>query len=270
MCRVLEVSESGFYAWCQRLPSDRARTDEELLMYILTAHALSRGTYGVPRIAVDLEEAGIKVGRHRIARLMRAAQLQGVHRRRSYKTTVRNPAETPASDLVDRNFSATGPDQLWVADITYVSTQRGFYYLAVVLDVWSRRIVGWAAAATLHTAVVLEALEHAIRTRQPKAVVHHSDHGCQYTSLEFGLRCKQAGVRPSMGSVGDCYDNAMCESFFATLECELLDRTTFRDHAEAGAAVFDFIDGFYNRTRRHSALDYQSPMNYERIHAEAA
>jgi putative transposase len=151
-----------------------------------------------------------------------------------------------------------------------VPTWAGFLYLAVVLDVWSRRVVGWAMSSTLHTQVVLDALNMAVTQRQPREVVHHSDHGCQYTSVAFGVRCKEAGVRPSMGTVGDAYDNAMCESFFGTLECELLDRRRFRSQAEARMAVFDYIEGFYNPRRRHSALDYQSPIEYESAHAIAA
>jgi putative transposase len=169
-----------------------------------------------------------------------------------------------APDLVDRNFTASGPDRLWVADITYIPTWAGFLYLAVVLDAWSRRVVGWAMATHLRTELVLEAFNMAVSQRRPHAVIHHSDHGCQYTSFAFGRRCELMGVRPSMGSVGDAYDNAMCESFFATLECELLERTRFRTQAEARLAVFEYIEGWYNPHRRHSALDYRSPVNYER------
>jgi putative transposase len=196
--------------------------------------------------------------------------LRGVSRRKWVTTTVRNPGRPAAPDLVNRQFSSPAPDRLWVADITYIPTLAGFLYLAVVLDAWSRKIVGWAMAATLHTKLVLGALEMAIRLRQPVAVVHHSDHGGQYTSVAFGQRCQDAGVKPSMGSVGDAYDNAMCESFFATLECELLDRTKFATREEAEREVFSFIEGWYNPRRRHSALDYKSPMRYERDAKEAA
>ena len=168
-----------------------------------------------------------------------------------------------APDLVDRDFSAASADQLWVADITYVRTGTGFLYLAVVLDAWSRRVVGWSMATHLRTELVLDALNMAIWQRRPRGVVHHSDQGSQYPSIAFGARCKEAGVRPSTGSVGDAYDNALCESFFATLECELLDRCSFRSHAEARMAIFDFVEGFYNRRRRHSALGYQSPTAFE-------
>ena len=171
-----------------------------------------------------------------------------------------------APDLVERNFTAEAPDRLWVADITYIPTWAGFLYLAVVLDAYSRRIVGWSMGTTLATQLVLDALNMALMTRQAKGVIHHSDQGSQYTSIEFGHRCRDAGVRPSMGSVGDAYDNAMCESFFATLECELLDRCRFKTQAEARNATFAFIEGFYNRRRRHSSIGYLSPINYERRH----
>jgi putative transposase len=187
-----------------------------------------------------------------------------VSRRRFVVTTVRQPGAVPAPDLVQRDFEVDEANQLWVADITYIPTWAGFLYLAVVLDAWSRRVVGWAMATHLRTELVLEALEMAVRQRQPRSVIHHSDQGSQYTSLGFGRRCREAGVKPSMGSVGDAYDNAMCESFFATLECELLDRCRFATPAEASAAVFDFIEGFYNPRRRHSALGYLSPLDYER------
>jgi putative transposase len=173
-----------------------------------------------------------------------------------------------APDLVDRNFTADKPNMLWVADITYIPTWAGFLYLAVVLDAFSRRIVGWSMAATLHTQVVLDALDMALWQRRPSGVIHHSDQGSQYTSIEFGKRCREARVRPSMGSVGDAYDNAMAESFFATLECELLDRRRFKNQAEARMAVFEFIEGFYNPRRRHSSLGYLSPIKFEGQFAE--
>lgn len=165
---------------------------------------------------------------------------------------------------MDRQFVAEGPDRLWVADITYIPTWSGFLYLAVVLDAWSRRIVGWSMANHLRTELVLDALNMAPWRRRPDGVIHHSDQGCQYTSYAFGRRCREAAVRPSMGSVGDCYDNALCESFFATLECEPLDRDRFRTQAEARPAVFAFIEGWYNTRRRHSALGQLSPAEFER------
>jgi len=267
MCRVLEVSASGYYAWRRRLISVRTRENEKLQQRIRTIHDRSRQTYGAPRIHAELKDEGTRVGRKRVARLMKESGLAGVSRRKSIVTTRRSRSARPAPDLVDRQFAADKPNELWVADITYVPTWVGFLYLAVVLDVWSRKIVGWAMAAHLRTSLVTAALDMAITQRSPANVIHHSDQGCQYTSIEFGKRCRQAGVRPSMGSVGDCYDNAMCESFFATLECELIDRSAFKNHDEARHAIFDFIEGFYNTHRRHSALSYDSPVQFEKRQA---
>jgi putative transposase len=270
MCRALDVSPSGYYAWNERVPSKRSRADGELVERIREIHVRSRATYGVPRIHAELAADGIAVGRKRVARLMKLEKLEGVSPRKSTFTTVRDPKARPAPDLVDRAFTAKAPNELWVADITYIPTWAGFLYLAVVVDVWSRRVVGWSMETHLRTELVLEALNMAVGQRRPAAVIHHSDQGCQYTSIAFGLRCREAGVRPSMGSVGDAYDNALCESFFGTLECELLNRRRFRSQAEARLAVFDYIEGFYNTHRRHSALDYKSPLEYERSHALAA
>ena len=264
MCRVLGVSASGYYAWQRRVPSARAKADAAIIERIREIHAASRGSYGVPRIHAELVAAGYVVSRKRVARLMRAAGLAGISRRKRVRTTERRQGARPAPDLVERSFAADGPDRLWVADITYIPSWAGFLYLAVVLDAFSRRIVGWSMANHLRTSLVLDALEMALGQRRPRDVIHHSDQGSQYTSIAFGARCRQAGVRPSMGSVGDCYDNALCESFFATLECELLDRRRFQSHAEARMAVFEFIEGWYNPRRRHSAIDYLSPIDYER------
>ena len=267
MCRLLEVSTSGYYAWRVRGPSRRAQQDAVLLERIRTIHSRSRGTYGAPRIHAELKADGVRVGGKRVARLMRQAGLEGVTRRSHQKTTRRDVEAQSAPDLVEREFTTDAPDKLWVADVTYIPTRGGFLYLAVVLDAFGRRVVGWAMAGNLRTELVLEALEMAIAQRQPQGVIHHSDHGTQYTSIAFGNRCREAGVRPSMGTVGDCYDNAMCESFFATLECELLDRRKFDSRAEARLAVFEFIEGWYNPHRRHSSIGYESPMSYERKHA---
>jgi putative transposase len=267
MCRVLGVSPSGYYVWLTRGPSQRDLADEWLLAKIRTIHEESKGTYGTPRIQEELREEGIGVSKKRIARLLRLAGLQGVSRRRRPRTTEKDGEARPHTDLVNRNFRAEGPNELWVSDITYIPTWAGFLFLAVVLDAWSRRIVGWAMANHLRTELVLDALDMAIYQRRPGEVICHSDQGSQYTSLAFGARCREAGVRPSTGSRGDAYDNAMCESFFATLECELLDRRRFKTQAEAKIAVFEFIEGFYNPHRRHSGIDYLSPVNFERRYA---
>ena len=268
LCRALGVSESGYHAWAKRAPSPRARRDGELAALIRASHTDSDATYGAPRVLEDLAEAGHRVGRKRVARLMRAAGLVGVSRRKGPPRARRITPEMPhAPDLVRRAFTAAAPDQLWVADITYIPTYAGFLYLAIVLDAFSRRVVGWAMSSSLHTAVVLDALQMAATQRRPSGVIHHSDQGSQYGALAFGERCKALGVRPSMGSRGDAYDNAMAESFFATLECELLARRRFATHAEARVAIFRYIEGWYNPHRRHSALGQRSPLAFERAYA---
>ena len=264
MARVLGVSKAGYYAWLHRSPSAHAVADNALLKRIRTIHATSRQTYGAPRVHAELRAQGEQHGRKRIARLMREGGLVGAsHRRGGPVTTQPDKEARPAPDLVDRDFTAVGPNQLWVADITYVPTMAGFLYLAVVLDAWSRKIVGWSMANHLRAELVLDAMEMAIGQRRPGNVVHHSDQGSQYTSLAFGKRCTEAGVRPSMGSVGDAYDNAMAESFFSTLEAELLSRRRFASQAEARMACFSYIEGWYNPVRLHSSLGYRSPMAYE-------
>jgi putative transposase len=270
MCRALGVSPGGYYARLKRPPSARALADAELSARIAAIHRRSRATYGAPRIHAELKEQGIRVGCKRVARLMRVAGLHGASRRNWIITTVRDHQARPAPDLVERNFAAPAPNRLWVADITYIPTWAGFLYLAVVLDAFSRKIVGWAMATHLRTELVLQALDMALGQRHAAGVIHHSDQGSQYTSFAFGKRCKEAGIKPSMGSVGDCFDNAMCESFFATLECELLERRRFKTQVEARMAVFDFIEGWYNPQRRHSALGYLSPLAYERLHRDQA
>lgn len=267
-CRLLGVSTSGYYAWLAHQPADRARADEALTARIRAIHARSGETYGAPRIHAELAAEGRQVGRKRVARLMRAAGLAGVSRRKGTCTTRRAGNAPRIPDLVSRDFTAPAPDRLWVADITYVPTWAGFLYLAVVVDAFSRRVVGWSMANHLRTELVLEALNMALSQRRPGDVIHHSDQGCQYTSFAFGRRCREMGVRPSTGSVGDCYDNALCESFFATLECELLNRRSFRTQAEARMALFAFIESWYNPHRRHSGIDYHSPVDYERRYYE--
>jgi putative transposase len=269
MCRVLSVSRSGFYAWDERPMSARAREDVALSARIHEIHRRSRGAYGAPMIQAELaDDHDTHLGCKRVARLMRAAGLQGVAAKRFVTTTRRDESEDVTVDRVDRQFKAEGPDRLWVADITYLPTWSGFLYLAIVLDVWSRKIVGWAMESHLRTELVLVALDTALAQRRPDAVVHHSDRGCQYTSYAFGKRCREMNVMPSMGSVGDAYDNAMAESFFATLEREVLDRRRFKTQAEAKLVVFEWIEGWYNPHRRHSSLGRISPVNFERRHLE--
>jgi putative transposase len=267
MCRLLQVSRSGFYAWLERPMSDRDRTDLSLTGKIEAIHRRSKEVYGAPNIHAELaDDHGIRVARKRVARLMRAAGLRGATLRRYIVTTQPDLQAPRAVDLVDRRFYTDGPDRLWVADITFIPTWSGFLYLAMVLDVYSRRVVGWSMQTHLRTELILAALNMALTQRRPSEVIHHSDRGCQYTSYAFGKRCREAGVMPSMGSVGDAYDNAMAESFFATLERELLNRRRFKSQAEAKMAVFEWIEGWYNPHRRHSSLGYRSPVNYERAH----
>lgn len=262
---MLGVSASGFYAWADRPLCARAQADAALQEQIQTIFTRSRRTYGAPRVHAELRALGVRCGRKRVARLMRAAGLVGAHRRRPPRTTWRDRDQAPAPDLVRRQFTTSAPNRLWVADITYVRTGAGWLYLAVVLDVFSRRVVGWAMSALLETTLVLDALNMALWNRRPTAgVVHHSDRGVQYTSLAYGRRCQEAGVVPSMGSAGDAYDNAIVEAFFATLETELLMRHRFIDRGTARRALFDYIEGWYNPHRRHSALAYLSPAEFER------
>ena len=242
MARVLGVSKAGFYAWRDRPPSAHAQADAALLARVRTVHANSRQTYGAPRVHADLRQRGERHGRKRIARLMRGVGLAGASHRHGGPTTTRRDHDArPAPDLVDRNFTAAGPNQLWVADITYVPMVAEFLYLAIVLDAWSRKIVGRSMANHLRTALVLDAMETAVGQRRPHDVIHHCNQGCQYTSLAFGKRCGEAGVRPSMGSVGDAYDNAMAESFLSTLKAELLSRRSFTSQAEVRMACFSYI-----------------------------
>lgn len=266
MCRVLQVSSSGFYAWQRRGPSSREQEDAQLTDKIRAVHRKSRRSYGAPRVHAVLGREGLRVGRKRVARLMRAARLSGCSRRRG-GTTRRDPKARPAPDRVERRFVAPGPDRLWCADISYLPTGEGWLYLAVILDVFSRRVVGWAVADHLRSELVVDALAMAVRRRRlSPGLVHHSDQGCQYTSLTFGQRLRAAQILPSMGSVGDAYDNALAESFFATLKCELAHQVSWHTHKEAELDIFEWIEGFYNRVRLHSALDYLSPLEYELHH----
>jgi len=265
LCRLLGVSRSGYDAWRTRPPSARVGAHQELTRHIREVHEQSRGTSGAPRIWAELRDRGMLCSRTRIARLLRLAGLHGCHRRQGPPSPRRAPGTPLAPDLVRRNFAAAAPDRLWVADITYVPTWAGFRSLAVVLDVHSRRVVGWAMADHLRSELVIEALDMAVWRRRPTAgVIPHSDQGSQYGSLAFGRRLRETGRVGSMGSRGDGFDNAAAESFFATLECELLARDRFPTRSAARLALFDDIEGFSNTHRRHSALGSQSPAAYER------
>src|SRR4051812_34185601 len=270
MCRVLSVSRSGYYDWKDRPSSKRSQQDAALTERIREIHHRSRATYGSPRVHAELRAIGIRCSRKRVARLMRKAGLKGClrGRRRKRTTTRRDGSAMPAPDLVRRNFASVAPDRLWVADITYIKTEEGFLYLSFVLDAYSRRLVGWAMETHLRTELVLDALQMAIWRRKPQAgLIHHSDQGVQYTSLSFGKQLEEAGIVPSMGSVGCASDNAMAESFIATLKTELLyreDSSSWWPTREcAGTAIFEYLEGFYNRYRLHSALGYKSPVDYE-------
>jgi putative transposase len=266
VCRVLGVSPSGYRAWSRRIPSSRAVLDAALAAEVREIHAGSRGTYGVPRVHAVLRARGRRIGRKRVARLMRDEGLVGVHRRR-HAAPVRRPAAragTTAPDLVRRRFSAAAPDRLWVADITSIPTGEGFLHLAAVLDVFSRRLVGWATADRLGTGLVLAAVDVAIAARCPEpGLVHHSDRGTQYTSLALGARLAEAGIDASTGSPGTAYDNALAESFFATLETELIDRSAWPDRDSALGDVLGWID-FYNGSRIHSSVGNLTPVEFER------
>lgn len=277
--RVLGVSRSGYYAWRQRTPSARQTENAALGHAITAAFVASDEIYGAKKIHAELRDEQTpghdprwaNVGKNRVARLMRLHGLKGDSRRRGFVVTTTSDPNTDrqrrAPDLVNRRFVAERPNQLWVADITYVPTWAGFVYLAVVIDAWSRRVVGWQIGESLHTQLVLDALNMALLTRKPTEVIHHSDKGCQYTSLAFGVRCAELGVKPSTGSVGDAYDNAMAESFFANLEHELIARRSFKSKSEAKTALFTYIEAWYNLQRRHSGTEYLSPVRFEQKYA---
>lgn len=269
MCRVLGVSPSGYYAWRQRGSSRRTQQDAELLGRIRTVHIKSRGIYGAPRIHAELRRKhGVFCSRKRVARLMREAGLRGIHRRRKRGSTRRDPARPSYADLVKRTFTADTPDRLWVADITQHMTAKGWLYLAVVIDAYSRKVVGWSMALHLQAELVIKALEMAVWNRRPSpGLIHHSDHGSQYTLLSFGERLEQARLLGSMGKVGDALDNAVAESFFATLQVELLDRQQWQTRQQLMTAIFDYIEVFFNRQRLHSTLGYLSPSEFEEVYA---
>jgi putative transposase len=264
-CGLLGVSRSGYYEWERRAPSDRALTDAWLTEKIRAIHTAHRTVYGSPRIHADLRLAhDVRVGRKRVERLMREAQISGLQRRKRGRTTVSVPGVRVADDLVNREFRPDAPNVLWIADVTYLRTWEGWLYLAAVQDAYSRRIVGWAMADHVRAELVVDALKMAVARRRPDAgLIHHSDQGSQYVSLAFGQAARDAGIARSMGSKGDCFDNAVAESFFATLKKELVHRRSWPTRRELTGEVFEYIEGFYNRVRRHSTLGMLSPADYE-------
>lgn len=268
LCRVLEVSCSGFYRWLQAQPSERQTTNQRLTVEIKSIHRESRGTYGSPRIHAELRARGFECGRNRVARLMAETGVTGQRPRSFQKTTDSRHGHPRAPDLVNRNFNPSAPNQLWAADITYIATASGWTYLAVILDLFSRRVIGWAIDEHMRTELVLEALDRALNTRErAEGLVHHSDRGSQYASIKHREELERRGIRVSMGATGCAYDNAVVESFFATLKKELVYRTNWLDHRQAALAISDYILRFYNCRRRHSTLGYESPVAYETLHA---
>jgi putative transposase len=264
LCRALGVSRSGFHAFCRRPPCERALCDARLLERIEQIHKQSRDTYGAPRVHAELRREGVLVSRKRVERLMRAQGLSGLIKRRRGRTTIRVPGIRVADDLVRREWNPSQANQLWVADITHVPTWEGWLYLAVVVDCFSRCCIGWSMRDNLRAELVTEALEMAVARRRPDiGLVHHSDQGSQYVSLSFSQRCRDAGIAMSMGSKGCALDNAVCESFIGSLKKELLRRRSWPTKRDAQSAIFEWIEGWYNRRRLHSTLGYVSPMEYE-------
>ncbi len=265
LCRMLGVSQSGYFAWRGRLACRRQRDDMVLLAHVRSAFALSNGTYGSPRMTRELRDIGLTVGRRRIARLMRDNGLRARQRRRFKRTTDSHHAWPVAPNLLDQDFTATEPDKKWGADISYVWTREGWLYLAVVIDLFARRVVGWATGDRLHRDLALAALRKALAMRRPAAgLIHHSDRGSQYCSIDYQAELRRHGILISMSGKGNCYDNAMVETFFKTLKSELVWRTVFYTRQEADQAIGRYIDGFYNPVRRHSALDFTSPAQFEK------
>ncbi|GAA1130588.1 MULTISPECIES: IS3 family transposase [Kitasatospora] len=267
-CELLKVSRAAFYARRNGAPGPRAVRDAELTEKITEVHETSRGSYGAPRIHAVLRRDGDGCGRRRVARLMREAGLQGRRRRRRHRTTIPDPNAAARPDLVLRDFQPdpTGLDVRWCGDITYIPTGEGWLYLATVIDIASRRVVGWATADHLRTELVADALRTACRSRRPDGpVIFHSDRGCQYTSREFAILASEFGVRLSVGRTGQCWDNALAESFFATLKRELIEDRPWPSRAAARTAIFEWIEGWYNIRRLHSSLGYRSPADYEAV-----
>jgi putative transposase len=265
LCHVIGVSQSGYFAWKARPISTHRRHDQALLTHIRAAYAQSNGTYGSPRMTRELRDQGWAVGRRRTARLMRLSGLAARQKRRFKRTTDSQHAFPIAPNILGQDFATTGPNQKWGADISYVWTREGWLYLAVVVDLFSRRVVGWAVSDRLHRELALKALRKAIIMRRPlPGLIHHSDRGAQYCSMDYQADLRRAGITISMSGKGNCYDNAMVETFFKTLKSELIWRTVFLTRQDATTAIARYIDGFYNPVRRHSALGYRSPAQFER------
>jgi len=265
MCRLLGVSASGYYAWLVRPESKRVQRNRDLLKKIRTIHATSKGVYGSPRVHAELLADGIEVGRHKVANLMRSAHLKGCPRRRFRTTTQRNLTHRVAHNLLKQDFSADGPDQRWASDITYISTRQGWLYLAVTMDLFSRRIIGWSMSSWISRHLVVDALRMAIDVRRPEGqLIHHSDRGSQYSSDDFRDELQKHDITPSMSGTGNCYDNAVVESFFGTLKQERVNRVRYRTREQARADLFEYIEVFYNRKRRHGYLGNISPVDFER------
>jgi putative transposase len=268
LCEVLGVSQSGYFAWRGRPACRRQREDMVLLAHLRSAFALSNGTYGSPRMTRELQDDGLKVGRRRTARLMRENGLRARQKRRFKCTTDSHHAWPVAPNIIDQDFAAERPNEKWGADISYVWTREGWLYLAVVIDLFARRVVGWAVGDRLHRDLALAALRRALLTRRPLAgLIHHSDRGSQYCSIDYQAELQRHGILTSMSGKGNCYDNAMVETFFKTLKSELVWRTVFQTRSEAEQAIARYIDGFYNHIRRHSALDFVSPVQFEKLAA---
>ena len=264
MCRLLEVKRSTYYAWRSRAESRRAREDRRLLVEIALAHRASGGVYGSPRVHRELRAGGIRCGRKRVARLMREHGIRAKQARRFRATTDSHHGKPVAANLLDRRFEVATPDRVWAADLTYIWTQQGWEYLATVLDLYSRRVVGWSMSARIDQALTLGALKAALWARKPApGLLHHSDRGCQYVSLDYQALLRQHGATCSMSRKGDCWDNAVVESFFKSLKAERVQHRRYRTREEARADVGDYIERFYNRSRLHSDLDYVSPVEYE-------
>lgn len=271
LCRLMEVSRQGYYAWVSRPPNARVEADAELCKAVREVFDANHQTYGSPRVLKELRKQGIEASKRRVERVMRGMGLTPPAPRKHCRTTIPNHSDGPAPNTLARDFTAKRPNERWVTDITYVWTSEGWAYAAVILDLFSRAVVGWAVDSTLHTSLVLRALESALIRRRPRpGLLHHSDRGCQYTSFDYRSRLAEFGVSVSMSRKGNCWDNAVAESFFATLKRELIHRRAWRTRAELHDAVFEYVEVFYNRRRLHSSINYKTPAEVEQEYAQAA